>query len=103
MAHSRQVSEISPSLAVHRVIEDGAEGLLVKERGSLDVASFSRAGIVALESTRKIKKESIVRSRTEAEEALVYSKSQILEQTEDAMLTQANQTPERLLALFEER
>ena len=76
------------------------DGLLLSGKSGSDTATVSRAAIVALQSTLAIDDESVIRDDDTAQTALAHSKSRILEQTEAAVLTQANQTPQQLLNLY---
>ncbi len=97
-AYNRQVSDTSSGAKVRPPIQMSSS-LLSEWQGGSDTSSISRSGIVALESTQSTNTESAIRDKDSAGQALAYSESQIAQYPDQATLTQANQTPQQILAL----
>lgn len=98
-AYSKHTNRAEP---VHRVEATGNNRLGATEKQGQDTAILSRAAIAALENTQVIGDETIIRGDDSAAEALDISQRQIVEHTDDALRAQANQTKERLRALYEQ-
>jgi hypothetical protein len=77
-----------------------SSGLMLVQPDTGDAASISRPGIVALESTQSASDENVIRDGDQAGQALVYSTSQIADDPQAAVDTQANQTVQQVLGLI---
>jgi hypothetical protein len=65
-----------------------------------DSASISRAAIAALESTRVISEETVIRDDKAAASALEYTKDQIRQQTDRAVMAHGNQMSQQVLEMY---
>lgn len=95
----RHVTETSSGLKVSRQSNSSSSSAL-GEDVEADTASISRPGIVALESAQNMSDETVIRDKDAAGQALTDSTSQMADQPQRALETQANQTPQQILALL---
>jgi hypothetical protein len=97
-AYNKQITKVSSGSRTSGPGEH--RSVAPTEKQEQDTTAFSRVGIAALETTQVIGDETVIRGDDSAVRALDYSRTQIIEHTDDALMAQANQVSEQLLALY---
>jgi hypothetical protein len=94
-AYNRSVSRSETKSPMPREL-NGSQAAIETQ----DSTSISRAAIAALESTRVISEETVIRDDKAAALALEYTKDQIKQQTDRAVMAHGNQMSQQVLEMY---
>jgi hypothetical protein len=101
VAYNRSVTRSELKIPVPKEVGGSQAAMDRQDAASVqDSASISRAAIAALESSKALSDETIIRDEREAALALAYTREQIMQQTDEALKAHRNQTSLQVLELY---